>query len=72
MIEAVVAESLVGNYRDKLDFLDGTGTYFEPKKTKQTKCMTQIQENSSLKKKIIHWQFYTILWLSNVQFSYSI
>lgn len=31
MIEAIIAESFEGYYRDKLDFLDGINIYYEPK-----------------------------------------
>lgn len=37
------------------------------KKTVSAQLMTQIHV-----KTMIHWQFHTMLWLSNVQFSYSI
>lgn len=58
MIEAVIAESLKGNYRDKLDFPDGIGIYYQ-QKTVSAQSMTQTQKKNQVTK-IIHWQFHTI------------
>lgn len=41
VIEAIIAESLKGNYRDELDFPDGVGIYYQ-QKTVSAQSMTQI------------------------------
>lgn len=58
MIEAVIAESLKGNYRDELDFPDGIGFYYQQKNCKCTIDDTNTKKNQVTK--MIHWQFHTI------------
>lgn len=47
MIEAVIAESLKGNYRDKLDFPDGIGIYYQQKPV-SAQSMTLTQKKKKL------------------------
>lgn len=50
MIEAIIAESLKGNYRDELNFPDGVGIYYQQKNCKCTVDDTNTRKLKFLKK----------------------